>query len=216
MVVSNPRNKLREKVFRMLSAYKTVDSGGRWLNNVGGAVSDKNQFLMDYKFCLCFENTYHDGYTTEKLLEAKLFGCIPIYWGNRRVGDDFNKKAFISLHDYSSISEMIYDIARIDADDNLFNTIRSEPLLNNNEYTIYSNKAIFNAWLYSVVESENNYFFHNKLLARIFYLTSDFSKKIENKLEMKKYGISFLYNYDIARLKAKIVKRIQSLIKGKA
>ena len=35
----------------------------------------------EYKYCLVMENTYQPGYVTEKLIQALLGGCLPIYSG---------------------------------------------------------------------------------------------------------------------------------------
>ena len=77
-VVSNPLNPYRNEAFRKLCEYKNVDSGGKFLNNVGGPVSDKYAFESRHKFSLCFENGAHSGYTTEKLVQA-LSARTPLY-----------------------------------------------------------------------------------------------------------------------------------------
>lgn len=73
---------LRDRFFDKLSAYKRVDSGGGWRNNIGGAVENKHSWLQNYKFNICFENSSYPGYLTEKLFDAYNAGCIPIYWGD--------------------------------------------------------------------------------------------------------------------------------------
>ena len=65
---ANQTDGMREKMFEALSSYKPVASGGKWRNSVGGPVPDKIKFQNGYKFCLCAENTYAPGYTTEKLI----------------------------------------------------------------------------------------------------------------------------------------------------
>ncbi|WP_233714264.1 glycosyltransferase family 10 domain-containing protein [Helicobacter trogontum] len=82
-VVSNKglTNK-RDDFFEALSNYKKVDSGGRWKNNIGGNIDNKIEWLKSYKFNLCFENSSYPGYLTEKLFDAFLAGCVPIYWGD--------------------------------------------------------------------------------------------------------------------------------------
>lgn len=79
---------LRDRFFDKLSKYKKVDSGGGWRNNIGRSVENKGEWLKDYKFNLCFENSSYAGYLTEKLFDAYNAGCIPIYWGDTslRVG----------------------------------------------------------------------------------------------------------------------------------
>jgi hypothetical protein len=59
------------------------------LNKVG-----KENFLKNYIFNICPENTYTDlkGYITEKVMDACMSGCIPIYLED--VMDDIDKKIF--------------------------------------------------------------------------------------------------------------------------
>lgn len=81
---------LRDRFFDKLSAYKRVDSGGGWRNNIGHSVENKHKWIQGYKFNICFENSSYPGYLTEKLFDAYNAGCIPIYWGDTslRVGFD--------------------------------------------------------------------------------------------------------------------------------
>lgn len=116
----------RTKIFEMLSSYKQVSSGGRYRNNIGGAVSDKKAFQSLHKFAIAFENTSYDGYCTEKLMEAFAAGTIPIYYGDPRVAEEFNTKAFVNCHDYDSLEEVIAKIIEIDSDNDLYVSIRNE------------------------------------------------------------------------------------------
>lgn len=84
-MVSNskpPTSDMRDMCFELLSEYKKVDSGGLFRNNVGGRIGNKLEWLKDYKFHLCFENSTYPGYLTEKLFDAFSAGCVPIYWGD--------------------------------------------------------------------------------------------------------------------------------------
>lgn len=72
----------RDMFFEALSEYKRVDSGGKWKNNIGDSVVNKIEWLKTYKFNICFENSSYPGYLTEKLFDAFLAGCVPIYWGD--------------------------------------------------------------------------------------------------------------------------------------
>lgn len=85
ILVSNggrKRTLFRNLAFEKLNAYKKVDSGGSWNNNIGYKVSAKITWLRNYKFNICFENSSYPGYLSEKLYEAYISGCIPIYWGD--------------------------------------------------------------------------------------------------------------------------------------
>ena len=133
-VVSNCfADDVRAVFYDKLSQYKTVASGGRYRNNIGGAVADKKKFQSEYKFAIAFENTSYDGYCTEKLMEAFAAGTIPIYWGDPGVVKDFNQDSFINAHDYRSFDEVVERIKEIDNNDALYLKIRNaNPLLNSN------------------------------------------------------------------------------------
>lgn len=130
-VVSNCfADDVRAVFFDKLSTYKKISSGGRFRNNIGGAVADKKAFQAKHKFAIAFENTSYDGYCTEKLMEAFAAGTIPIYWGDPNVTKDFNPEAFINAHDYASFDEVVERVKEIDQNDNLYLKIRNaNPLL---------------------------------------------------------------------------------------
>jgi Tfp pilus assembly protein PilF len=127
MVVSLPVRNERIDFFYKLSKYKKVDSGGRFLNNIGGPVRDKMEFIKDYKFSICFENSSYPGYTTEKIVHAMLVHSIPVYWGNPLIHKDFNTKSFINCHDYSNFDEVVERIIEIDNDVELYKEYLRQP-----------------------------------------------------------------------------------------
>lgn len=124
-VVTNPCNPVRNSAFHWLSQYKKVDSAGRLFNNIGdeifaglgggGGELKKHEFLKNYKFCLAYENSSAQGYTTEKLLHAKVSGCIPIYWGDPKVERDFDTKGFIDARKFTTPEELIEAVRKIDS-----------------------------------------------------------------------------------------------------
>lgn len=134
-VNSNAKAKERIDLFDKLSKYKQVDSGGKVRNNVGGRVADKIEFISSYKFNIAFENASHPGYATEKLMEALITNTIPIYWGDPKVGNDFNPKAFINCHDFDSMEKVIEHVKKVDNDDDLYQQYLSEPFLKDNQET---------------------------------------------------------------------------------
>ncbi len=132
-VISNARQTdgRREEAFTKLSAYKPVASGGRWQNNVGGPIKDKITFQSQYKFALAFENTYAPGYTTEKILQAFASDCVPIYYGDPRVSEDFNPDAFINAHDFQTIDQLVDFVQKVDRDDALYLKMMRVPVFKN-------------------------------------------------------------------------------------
>ena len=135
ITVSNSnRNPIFQTLFEELSKYKKVDSGGRWNNNIGGAVKDKFSFDAKHKFSIVCENSAHPGYTTEKLLQAFAANCIPIYWGDPDVGKMFNKQAFINVPEYGCVEEVVNVVKAIDADDQRYHKMLLQPVFNSENY----------------------------------------------------------------------------------
>ena len=131
----------RTRFVQILSSkYKEVACGGEVLNNVGGPVRDKMDFLRGYRFNVCFENASHPGYCTEKILHAFASESIPIYWGDPSCSSrgkgmsDFNTRAFISAHDFENTAQLIKHIARVEADPVLFESYLREPILADHWY----------------------------------------------------------------------------------
>lgn len=120
--------KERDDFFYLLSNYRKVDSGGRHLNNIGAPVDDKREFQKQYKFSIAFENSSSNGYTTEKILQAFSAGTIPIYYGNPRIAEDFNTKAFINCHEYNSLDEVVERIKEIDKSQEFYDSMMKEPI----------------------------------------------------------------------------------------
>ena len=136
--VSNKNCQPRIDMFNALNNYKTVDSGGRFMNNVGGPIKDKFSFDLAHKFSIAYENFSYNGYITEKIVQAFAAKTIPIYWGDPQVTDVFNKKAFINVKDYGSIDEVVEIVKRIDKDDSMFLSMLSTPALVSDIYSLKS------------------------------------------------------------------------------
>ena len=116
-IVTNPSNPIRNEAFLKLNSYKPVDSAGRLFNTTGDAIFAglgggggelmKIEFLKDYRFCIVYENSSSPGYTTEKLLHAKVAGCVPIYWGDPNT--DFDQKGFLNAMN-TDIIDLVKDV----------------------------------------------------------------------------------------------------------
>ena len=128
-VVSNGGGVVRNHFFDELSNYKTVDSGGRFRNNIGGRVTNKKKFLSNYKFSICFENSKTAGYISEKLVDSFKAGTIPIYYGDDTVLELLNNKSYIHVKDEDDFKEKIELIKKIDNNDTLYNEIIREKIV---------------------------------------------------------------------------------------
>jgi len=155
-VASNPNCRVRNEFVEQLSKYKKVDSGGRWMNNIGYAVPDKRKFQSEYKFSIAFENEayrpQHPGYTTEKIMEPMTVNSVPIYWGNHLINKEFNTKSFVNFYDFKDMNEMIDYIIELDKDDNKYLEMLNKPWFI--DYNLPENNKLENikSFLYKIFE----------------------------------------------------------------
>jgi hypothetical protein len=134
-VVSNGQSKERVNFFNFLSSKEKVDSGGKFLNNVGGPVTDKLSFIKDYKFVISFENSSYPGYTTEKILEPMLVNSIPVYWGNPLVYNDFNYRTYINVQSIEHYNAVYQKMKEIESSDELIlQYLQDSKLINTNSF----------------------------------------------------------------------------------
>ncbi|MDH7463660.1 glycosyltransferase family 10 [Chitinophagaceae bacterium 26-R-25] len=190
MVVSNPGAKERLEFFQILCDMKKVDSGGGVLNNIGyklgRSVEDKCQFINQYKFTMAFENSSYPGYTTEKIVEPMRMNSIPIYWGNPRIGEEFNPKSFINVHDFSTLREAAEYVVDIDNSPEKYREIIKEPwFVNNvaNEYLDYDRVLSF---LKDIIENGKTSL-RNRSLSQLAAVSEVQYKKIKAKITRKAY-----------------------------
>jgi GR25 family glycosyltransferase involved in LPS biosynthesis len=139
-VVSNPVCEFRNAMFYVLNQYKKVNSGGALFNNIGGQLNlkypgggcgdiSKYHFFSHHKFSISFENSQSNGYITEKVLHAKIAGCIPIYWGDSNLYTDFVPESILNVsknYDCNSICNIVKDL---ESDLERCNQIASTPIL---------------------------------------------------------------------------------------
>ncbi|MCP9199877.1 glycosyltransferase family 10 [Gramella sp. GC03-9] len=135
-------NPVRDQFFQALNDYKPITSPGTHLNNskisIGGRFSenwmfDKIEFQSKCKFTIAFENSSSPGYTTEKIMHAFVAGSIPIYWGDPKVTADFNKEAFINVHDFENLSEVVNRVIEIDQNAEAFQDMLAQPPFRRNK-----------------------------------------------------------------------------------
>lgn len=152
-LVSNPRCEFRNNFFHKLSEYKRIDSAGAWNNNIGhqlprgsDGVIVKFDFLNNYKFNLCFENSSYPGYATEKLYEGLCCNTIPIYWGSPTAEIDFNPKAFLNWHDYKDDDAFIKAIIDLDQNEDKYNEMFLQPMFVDKKPTKFFDTDMFVRW----------------------------------------------------------------------
>ena len=154
--ISRSFNGKRGRFFEKLNAYKKVDTNVHPFNDISIPFDNssftsslpKIEFIKKYKFNLAFENNYRghhpsfptatiingeledlNGMTTEKLIEPLVAGVIPIYWGNSKVGSEFNPNTFLNYYDYETEDDFINKIIELDNDDALYESYFKAPIV---------------------------------------------------------------------------------------
>ena len=133
-------NNIRGDFFKALNERKRVESAGSYLNNMpdGKTVNwldgSKEDFLKKCKFSLCFESTKHEGFITEKIVEAFYNDTIPVYYGSSNVSEIFNPKAFVDISDYPCFDAAIDRILEIENSDKLYLEMMNQPIFNDPKY----------------------------------------------------------------------------------
>ena len=185
-VSNDDRNPIFKLLFERLSEYKKVDSGGKWMNNIGGRVKDKLAFDRTHKFSIVCENSASPGYTTEKIVQAYAANCIPIYWGDPDISKVFNTRSFINVTDFASVDAVVDCVKQLDSDDNLYAAMMKEPALVSQEYSKDQQEQVLFQFLDNIFsQSQNDSLRRN----RIFWG----KKYIElRKLQVKRSN-SFIY-----------------------
>ncbi|RVZ92210.1 fucosyltransferase [Helicobacter pylori] len=173
-VASNANAPMRNAFYDALNSIEPVTGGGSVKNTLGYNVKNKSEFLSQYKFNLCFENSQGYGYVTEKILDAYFSHTIPIYWGSPSVAKDFNPKSFVNVHDFKNFDEAIDYVRYLHTHPNAYLDMLYENPLN-----AIDGKA---------------YFYQDLSFKKIL----DFFKTIlENDTIYYKYSTSFMWECDL-------------------
>lgn len=179
MVVSNGNAKERIKFYTKLSKYKKIDSGGRFLNNINKSINDKMSFIKNYKFVISFENSSHDGYTTEKIIQPFITNSIPIYWGNKKISLDFNTNSFINANE--SFDKAIQQIIELDKNEEKYVEMLMQPVFNNNVIPKCCNEYKVLEFLQSAIDKRHHINYVSKSLLRKKIHIINLKKGIINK-----------------------------------
>ncbi|GAA8659376.1 glycosyltransferase family 10 [Helicobacter pylori] len=164
-VASNANAPIRNAFYDALNSIEPVTGGGSVRNTLGYKVKNKNEFLSQYKFNLCFENSQGYGYVTEKILDAYFSHTIPIYWGSPSVAKDFNPKSFVNVHDFKNFDEAIDYIKYLHTHQNAYLDMLYENPLNsvNGKAGFYQDLSFEKILDFFKNILENDTIYHNNL-----------------------------------------------------
>ena len=135
LVASHDIPKIRTEIYNKISKIGEVKCAGKLLHNDNTLKNDfgnnKIEYLRDFKFNICPENTISEGYITEKLFDSFRAGCIPIYSGDENIELDLiNKNALLFYRKGEDNSELLKEVERLNKDDKLFDAFQSQKKIN--------------------------------------------------------------------------------------
>ncbi len=118
---------LREKYIKNL---KNIDVYGRgWekykihphinVKHTNGKQNDRPayEYYKNYMFCIIIENTTADGYVSEKIYDAFIAGCIPIYYGNNNNQVGIPENMYIDLKNFETSKDLALYIENLSDED---------------------------------------------------------------------------------------------------
>lgn len=105
-------HRYRLSIFHVLDDFKcaapiTKHMSPPWL-------SDKRDLLVPFQFSIVMENAIHDGYFTEKVLDAFATKTIPIYWGAPNIDKFFNKDGILSFSGTQDLTDILSSLKPTD------------------------------------------------------------------------------------------------------
>ena len=129
---------VRTCMFRKLKTINVITCPGKLFNNASTAQLNeigKIKYLRNFTFSICSENYDTEnipGYITEKLMDACLAGCIPIYsgWFAENDAKIFNRNRILFYHSQSpeSIQRVYNKIIELKHDRQKFDNFYRQPI----------------------------------------------------------------------------------------
>ena len=75
----------------------------------GGGVKSKSDTLLNFKFCICYDNTSDaNGYITEKIFDSMQAGCVPVYLGAPNITDYVPAECFVDKRNFDSYEDLYH------------------------------------------------------------------------------------------------------------
>ena len=145
-IVSNGKSNVRNNFFNTLNKYKKVDSLGNFNNNMGFILKhnywtqEYRNFISQYKFIICFENTNFGTYITEKIVNPYLANIIPIYWGTQHIQKMFNPASMLYLENESleAFDNLLHKIIELDNNDQKYLEYINQPVFTEDNLKFWS------------------------------------------------------------------------------
>jgi len=113
-----------------------------------------------YKFIICFENSYENGYITEKIFNCFFARTIPIYKGSPIIHEYINEKSFINMsstQNAEQFNHIIQTIKDLSCNEQLYNSCIHMNKMNEN-YNNENYKTQLSEFIKNKLLEKNNRF----------------------------------------------------------
>jgi len=88
--------------------------------------------------------------------------CVPIYWGNPRVGEEFNLDSMLYRGNYSSDEDFIQEILRVDSDPELYARYLGKPFFHNNIPNEFYDESRVLAFFHNILDDSSRPISHRR------------------------------------------------------
>ena len=156
-------NGIRDEMFNALNSYKHVVSPGLYMNNVENTTSVKgitypelNEYISQSKFTIAGESFSFPGIVTEKIVRPFMRHSIPIYYGNPRIAEDFNPKAFVECRSLDDIPNMLEQVRYLDTHDGAYLEMLMQSPFHDNSWCVKHYEAL-EKWLVDIVSQSREH-----------------------------------------------------------
>lgn len=126
VIARHDKNGIRTSIWNAAQeAGLKIYSAGAWNHNDDSLwnefANSKKDYLDQFKYTICPENCDYDGYVTEKLFQALLSGCVPLYWGssNKPEPEVINQDVIL-FYDKSKPEKLIERLKELQSNEKLF------------------------------------------------------------------------------------------------
>lgn len=144
--------------YNLLNTIAPVDNISLYDNEISQKSCYNSVELLNvfnkYKFILCFENSYQNGYVTEKIFNCFFSGAIPIYNGAPNILDYFSESSFINVNNTNTKNETAFldKIKYIASNETEYNKFITEDIISPN-YNDENYKTLFSTFIYRKLQN---------------------------------------------------------------
>jgi hypothetical protein len=100
-----PGHVLRQEIYERLP--EAVGALRTWKHRSPPIVNDKRTILEPFMFSIVPENSRHNGYYTEKIVDCFVAKTIPVYWGCTDIAKHFNVDGIVQFSNYEDLLEKL-------------------------------------------------------------------------------------------------------------